>query len=72
MSNISLSKAQFLAEQYVNNLCKKYGYQNKLFTLEPSVKFFVDSYIQGYLFAYHGQLMETLAEKGISLDDLEP
>ncbi len=72
MSEIKLSTIKFKAEKYVENICSEKHLPNKLNSLSLEDKFYLDSYVQGYLFAYHSELLDALAEKGICLDELEP
>ena len=72
MSEINLSTIKFRAEKYGENLCSEKHLENKLNSLSLEDKFYLDSYMQGYLFAYHSALQDALSEKGIVLEDLEP
>ena len=56
MSEINLSTIKFRAEKYVENLCSEKHLENKLNSLSLEDKFYLDSYMQGYLFAYHSAL----------------
>lgn len=70
MAQIDLHAAKYTAERYVDQLCRRTHFENKLNQLSKEDRFMLDSYLQGFLFAYHSQLQEVLAEKGIDIGDL--
>lgn len=71
MSEINLSLIKQRAENYVDNLCRIKKCPNKLHSLSLEDKFMLDTLMQGYIFAYHSMLQESLFEKGIHIEDLE-
>ena len=71
MSEIGLTTLQFEAEKYVENLYKIKHLQDKLYEFPQEDKFRINAYFQGYLLAYHSAWQESLAKKGIILDDLD-